>query len=55
MGEVIRNRIVTDIKSSGGWFYFSADEVQDVSNKEQLSITVRFADIKGIIFSFLNN
>ena len=52
MGEVIRKKIVTDIKSSGGWFCLSADEVQDVSYKEQLPITIRFADIKGIIFSF---
>lgn len=47
IGQEIQREIVSDIQKAGGWFCISADEVRDVSNKEQLSICARYADEKG--------
>ena len=41
---------MNDIERAGGWFSISADEVQDVSNKEQLAMCVRYVFVKGKIF-----
>ena len=37
------------MQENGGWFSWSADEVCDVSNQEQLAITIRYVDIKDKI------
>lgn len=48
IGDSILKHIVKEIKEAGGWFSVSADEVRDISNKEQLAVTVRYVDKKGI-------
>ena len=52
IGEMIQRKIVTEIKKAGGWFSISANEVRDVSNKEQLSICARYSDENGNLFFF---
>ena len=44
IGDHIQKQIVQECNASGGWFSLSADEVRDVSNKEQLAVTIRFVD-----------
>lgn len=41
--------IVEEIIESGGYFALMADEVRDSANKEQLAVTLRFTDIKGML------
>lgn len=41
--------IVQEIIESGGYFALMADEVRDSANKEQLAVTLRFTDIKGML------
>lgn len=47
IGDLLREKIVKDVKKSGEWFAVSADEVRDVSNKEQLAVCIRFVDETG--------
>lgn len=47
-GEYIRNTLVTEIKSVK-FFSILADEAQDVSNKEQMALVLRYIDKSGDI------
>lgn len=48
IASIIREQIVKDIRDSGGMYSISADEVRDISNKEQLAVCLRFVDMKGM-------
>lgn len=48
IGETIQKRLVQEIIESGGYFALMADEVRDSANKEQLAVTLRFTDRKGL-------
>ena len=43
LGDVIRDEILGEIRKAT-YFSISADEAADCSNKEQLSLTIRFVD-----------
>lgn len=47
-GEYIRNKLVTEIKSAK-FFSILADEAQDVSNKEQMALVLKYVDKNGDI------
>ena len=49
LGEQIRESIVNQIPSDAPYFSILADEVTDVSNREQLSLVIRFVDSDGNI------
>lgn len=49
LGEQLRESIVNQIPSEAPYFSILADEVTDVSNREQLSLAVRFVDSDGYI------
>ena len=36
--------MIEDCNTAGGFFSISADEVRDISNHEQLAVTIRFVD-----------
>ena len=44
IGGMLQQEIVKDVSSGMGVFSVNADEVQDVSNKEQLAICIRYVD-----------
>ena len=50
VGENIQALIVKDIKQGSGVFSVSADEVQNISLKEQLTVTVPYGDKRGTYF-----
>ena len=43
VGDQIRNKILSNVKKAQ-WFTIMADEVTDSSNKEQLSLVIRYVD-----------
>ena len=43
-----------DIIDIGVYFSFSADKVRDISNREQLAVTLRFLDKTGKINSIFS-
>ena len=43
LADQIRNKIITNVKSAM-WFSVIADEVTDSSNKEQLTLVLRYVD-----------
>lgn len=49
LGEQIRESIVNQIPFDAPYFSILADEVTDVSNREQLSLVIRFVDSDGNI------
>ena len=49
LGEQIRESIVNQIPSDAPYFSILADKVTDVSNREQLSLVIRFVDSDGYI------
>ena len=49
LGEQIRESIVNQIPSYAPYFSILADEVTDVSNREHLSLVIRFVDSDGNI------
>ena len=49
LGEQIQESIVNQILSDAPYFSILADEVTDVSNREQLSFVIRFVDSDGYI------
>ena len=49
LGEQIRESIVNQIPSDAPYFSILADKVIDVSNREQLSLVIRFIDSDGNI------
>ncbi|XP_060569650.1 zinc finger MYM-type protein 1-like [Ruditapes philippinarum] len=44
MVDIVKEKIVGDVKDGGYFYAISADEVRDVSNKEQLAVCIRFPD-----------
>ncbi|XP_069104128.1 52 kDa repressor of the inhibitor of the protein kinase-like [Argopecten irradians] len=58
IGNYILRKVVNDCLASGGFYSLSADEVRDISNHEQLAVTIRFVDNTGEIredfLSFIN-
>ena len=48
IGRQIRQYIASQVQQAK-WFTVIADEVTDASNKQQLSLVVRFEDVVGII------
>ena len=55
-GQFVRNGLADEIVKSGGMFSILADEAADVSNKENLSLVLRFVDsaaaIREVFFGF---
>ena len=49
LGEQIRESIVNQIPSDAPYFSILADDVTDVSIREQLSLVIRFVDSDGNI------
>ncbi|XP_044170439.1 zinc finger MYM-type protein 1-like [Acropora millepora] len=49
LGEQVRESIVNQIPFDAPYFSILADEVTDVSNREQLSLVIRFVDSDGNI------
>ena len=49
IGDQIQGNILKECHSSGGFFSVASDEVRDLSNKEQLSVTIRFIRSDNII------
>ena len=48
LSDQIRQKIIARVKQVG-WYTVATDEVADVSNKEQLSIVVRFVGCESLI------
>ena len=54
LGEQIQDTIVNEIKKAG-IFSILADEMSDISRKEQLAISLRYVNSEGIIQEKLSN
>lgn len=48
IGDQLRNAIIQEVKAVK-WFSIQCDEVSDVSNKEQVSIVLRYVDLSNTI------
>ena len=48
LADQIRNKIVDNIKAAK-WYTVIADEVADISNKEQLSLVLRYVDFSTLL------
>ena len=44
IGDYLRNKLLEEVRTAK-WFSILCDEVTDVSNKEQVSIVIRFVDV----------
>ena len=47
--SIIRNAILTNINNGSRFYSIMADEATDISNKEQLSVIVRYVDSTKVI------